>query len=245
MKVLLTRRLADSERTAAKLVANGFEPVIFPLFGIEPSGKPQPHIRPDFLVFTSAAALEVLAAAGSKMPFTELPCYCVGPHTMAELVAKGYKDVRQGEGTAGDLAGLISRDFANTSARGLYICGAVRAFDLAGELEKSGLGLFLWEVYRICEPEVPNERFSAILDDLNTGIITFFSPKSVERFFALLAGIGGGERIGECHLLAISQNCAARIPVEWQAQVRIAESPDEDGMIKAMLKLSERDHQNV
>ncbi len=241
MKVLLTRRLADSERTAEKLVAAGFEPVIFPLFGIEPVGNPRPQIKPDFLVFTSTAALEALDILGTAMPFTDLPCFCVGPRTMADLVAKGYKDVRQGKGTAADLAELIPREFAKSSACGLYICGEVRAFDFVGELEKSGLGLSLWEVYRICETEPPGQRFIQVLESLNNGIITFFSPKSVEKFFKVLSDFGGIEQLGNCRLLAISENCASRIPATLQGQVIIASSPDEEGMIDALLEFSEGD----
>ena len=247
MKVLLTRRQADSERTAEKLRAAGFEPVIMPLFEIEATGSMQYDAQADFLIFTSAAAVENAKWNGDENTFHNLPAYCVGPKTRAALENKGYKNIRQGRGTAADLANLIEKenrekpenDSTDGPIRGLYICGEVRAYDFGRRFSGSDISLSLREVYRIRQIPVPPDIIRQTIKALKGGIIMVFSPNGADMLLRDAAIPETENDLGQCHILAISENCAERFPEYLQHKVIVAGQPNEAAMIATATAISE------
>ena len=237
MKVLLTRRRIDSERTTARLEAVGFEPIILPLFEIRNTGRPQPTGEPDFLIFTSAAAAETAHWRDDEALFKALPCYCVGPRTAEALAEKAYKDIRQGSGTAAGLAERIAVDFQGARGTGLYVCGEKRAFDFQARFSGSDVSIELWEVYGIDEANLPDPIVRQAIDGLEGGIVLLFSPAGTSRLLHEISRLDLEDAVGDCRFVAISDNCATIIPDAFRSHVHVARTADEPAMIEAALAI--------
>lgn len=242
MKVLLTRRRADSERTAKRLAEAGIVSLIAPLFKLVETSKEPPISEPEFLVATSAAVFETGAIRDLVDRYAELPLYCVGPRTAEAAANIGYKNIRQADGNAESLALMIKRDYspatAATSVNGWYLCGSNRAYDLVGALADGSIELHLWEVYEYAFCDDAVERIEAEIYAGKPLIIMLYSARSAEKFFFGVNRQILERSLDNVHFVAISKACAAKIPVGFSHKTQIARSPDEDGMILAARRLA-------
>lgn len=127
--VLVLRPEPGASRTAALLTGRGLEPILYPLFAIEPVAWALPQDRAfDALLLTSANA--VRHAGPDLAAMRVLPCYCVGEATAQAARDAGFADVRVG---GGDAASTIPLLVADGRSRVLHPCGIdVRPFDPRG-----------------------------------------------------------------------------------------------------------------
>lgn len=237
MKVLLIRREADGLRTAALLEQNGLIPVILPLFEKIDIAAPKEMTSPDFLVFTSAAAVESVSA-NELADFDHVPAYAVGPRTADALKNKEYSNVRMGSGNANDLALLIRSDHEAQKARGIYYCAEDRAFDMQGALAKSGISLEQREVYRMEKCFVEKDRFLQALNSVQNGAILIFSQRSADHLLHLVRQYEAYSLLETIEFIAISEKTCLTLGNELVKSVHISDVPNETSMIDKVKSLS-------
>ncbi len=110
-RVWITRAEPGAARTAARLRAIGFEPIVAPLLAIEHLTPPVPDLAPfAALAFTSVNGVFAFAVL---TPHRDLPVFAVGDATAQAAHDAGFADVRSASGDLHALACLIASAIAN------------------------------------------------------------------------------------------------------------------------------------
>ena len=219
--LLILRPQPGAEETAARAKALGLEPVVAPLFTIEPLAwePPEPGIF-DAVLLTSANAARHAGPALSR--FTSLPCWAVGAATAAAARAAGVADIRSGPANGGALAEAAAS------------AGVRHALHLHGRdhvpLFAPGLSLIDRAVYAA----EPVERPLIDLGALQGSVALLHSPRAAALFGALVS-----ERSGIA-LATISEAAALAAGGGW-AEVAVAREPRDEALLEVAMKLCHKD----
>ena len=217
-RVWVTRARPGADRTAGRLSALGFTPVVSPLLAINPLDA-----RPDLtgvqaLTFTSRNAMRVVA---ERFRLPSVPIFAVGDATAASAREAGFHDVRSAGGDLHALAGLIRAEAAGLSI--LHPCAAEPAGDLAA-LVGNAARIAAIAVYEAVETDATApEVWDAVL---------IHSPRGARALAAHLSPDAAHNRI----VLALSPAAAAPLAVLPFAEIRIAAAPTEDALLAALGK---------
>lgn len=211
----MTRAEPGAARTAERLSALGFEPLVAPLLAIRPLPQPPPDLTGvAALAFTSRNGVDAFAAL---TPERGLPVFTVGDATAERARQAGFREVRSAGGAIGDLARLLA-----DSAPGPVL--APGAKEPAGDLPALLAGrveVLRLPVYEAVETgAAPPSDWDAVL---------LHSPRAA-RALAAAGPLGGGT------VVAISQAAATALGPQPAADVRIAARPDEAAMLEALGK---------
>jgi uroporphyrinogen-III synthase len=224
MRVLVTRPADDSARTAEALRAAGHEPLVVPLFEIQPlaHAMPQPV---DAFIATSANALRQAQLTPENCT---VPVYTVGDATAAAAKVAGFGVIHSARGDSTDLAALLKGEL-KPGAHIAYLAGIPRQDDalqaLSGQFRLSTL-----ETYRTIAVETVPEGISAGLASGQIDAILHFSPRSAQIFADLIDKAELFAKADRVVHVFISQ--AADIP--RFARRKIASRPNLAAMIAAL-----------
>ncbi len=225
MRVLLTRPLADAERTAAALADRGHAAVLAPVTEIRPTGAPLPAGSFDALAITSRHAL-----AGAAGLDRGLPVFAVGRSTAAAARAAGFRDMRIGTGDADGLATLLRLTLPRP-ARLLYLAGHDRKAALEQAMAAAGHAVAVVETYR-AEPLAawPAPALAALAAGTLDAALHYS-----RRGTGLALGLGEAAGLAEAFValrhLCLSEDCAEPLRVRRAASVTVAARPDEDALL--------------
>lgn len=216
--VWITRARPGADRTADRVSALGYTPVIAPLLAIRPL-----DVRPDLsgvqaLAFTSRNGVKAFAAGSPTPP---LPVFAVGDATAAAAREAGFTDVRSADGDLRALAALIRTE------------GAGRVILHPAAVEPAGdLAAFVGDAARISTVAIYEavERGGASPEAWDTVLI--HSPRAARTLAARLAP----EDVIGCIAVAISPAAAEPLTALAFAEIRIAEAPTEDSLLAALGK---------
>jgi uroporphyrinogen-III synthase len=223
-RVLVLRARADAARTAVKLRAMGFAPLLSPVLEIVATGAGTAESVFDAVLATSAKGLEFCAEPGGAQ---SLPLHAVGARTAQVAQSLGWRpDLVAGDAHA--LTPLILARY-KTPARFLYLAGRDRQDDLETGLRASGHDVTIVETY---EARAAMALAPQIFDALAKGEIDaalHYSKRSAEIFVALARDAGLTEALGEVDHLALSKDAASPLPC-----ARISERPDEEHLLRLL-----------
>ena len=221
-RVWITRAQPGAARTAARLTALGFTPVVAPLLTILP--------LPDALTqapgFATVAALAftspngVAAFAALTPDLRDRPVFAVGDATAQAARDAGFTDARSAAGDIHALARLI----AATPVDGLILAPGARepAGDLPALLPNHIIQRL--PVYAAEETDAtPPADFDAVM---------LHSPRAARALAATLTPQAAAQRIAVC----ISAAAAAPLAALGFAEIRTADAPDEASMLTALGK---------
>ncbi|MCS6626488.1 uroporphyrinogen-III synthase [Roseibacterium beibuensis] len=218
-RVWVTRAEPGATRTADRLTALGFAPVVSPLLAI----RPIPQAAPDLdgvtaLAFTSRNGVAAFSALTGER---RLPVFTVGDATAEAALAAGFSSVRSAAGALGDLASLLAAEASGPvlAPGALEPSGDLPAL-LAGRVEIRAL-----PVYRAVETgAAAPAAFDAVL---------IHSPRGGRAVAAL------GRFAGQV-AVAISEAAAAPLTATPGLAIRIAAHPDEAALFEALGKPAPR-----
>ena len=110
MRVVVARPQPDAERTGRRLAASGYQPLVVPLMTTVPL-ETDLTVADDVLALTATSANALLVLAGGlPASYSRLPFFAVGSRTAEAARLSGATDVREGAGTAQELADLIAAE---------------------------------------------------------------------------------------------------------------------------------------
>jgi len=221
-RVWITRAQPGAARTAARLTALGFAPVVTPLLTLRPLPAAL-SAAPDLstvaaLAFTSPNGVEAFAALTPEL--RDRPVYAVGDATAEAARAAGFTDARSAAGDIHALARLI----AASPIQGLILAPGARepAGDLAALLPQRDIQRL--PVYAAEETgATPPADFDAVL---------VHSPRAARALAASLAPQAAAQRLAVC----ISAAAGAPLAALGFAEIRTADAPDEASMLTALGK---------
>lgn len=222
-RVLLTRPAEDAERTAARLRADGHEPLVAPLLAVETR---VPDVAPrewQAALFTSRNATLHLPP-GFLAP--HVPSLAVGETTAKAVRQAGFADVRVAGGDADALVALATATLDPAGGPLVHPCGVHRTGDVPERLAERGFETVLAPCYEA----VPLPLSDAARAALRSGTVDaalLYSPRSA-RVFA--AAIGDGEGL-PARVLALSRAVASALPPALQARAAWPASPSEAALL--------------
>lgn len=220
--MLLTRPADAGAATAARLRAAGHDVLSSPLLEPVPCAWMAPEDRFDALLLTSAQAAR-LAGEGLAR-FAHLPAYAVGASTAAAARDMGLADVRAP--TEAGVATLYDAILANGHRRILHLAGR----DLKAVDAPAGLTVERRIVYEARLASDLSDEARAALQAGRIDWALLFSARTATHFAALCdAAAIARDRLS---IAAISASAATAAGTGW-ADVRIAEKPDEAGVLAA------------
>lgn len=216
--VWIIRAQRGADRTAERLAALGFTPVVAPLLAIRPLDVLLDLTGIQALAFTSRNAVQVFSARSDHFA---LPVFAVGDATAASARAAGFTDVRSAEGDLPALAALIRAEGEGLSI--LHPGAAEPAGDLAA-LVGDAARITSAAIYEAIETATPApEAWDAVL---------IHSPRAAHALLPRLTPNATHDRLAA----AISSAAAAPLAALPFAEVRIADAPTDDALLAALGK---------
>lgn len=217
-RIWVTRAHPGAARTAGRLNALGFDPLVSPLLRIDALPATPDLTGVQTLVFTSANGVAAFAALSDARTLSVL---AVGDATARAAREAGFATVRSADGDLAALAALIRAE-----ARGLTILHPSAA-EPAGDLSAA-----VGDAARIRNLPVYEARETDVGAPGAWDAVLIHSPRAGR---ALAASLSPEEVEGR---IALVLSSAAAAPLERLpfAEVRIAAAPTEDALLAALGK---------
>ena len=230
MRVLLTRPVHESRRSAAHLRKLGHDVLIAPVFQIVRTEAAPPEGDFDMIVATSAHAFADTRLF--KREWTDIPVHVVGERT-ARAVSR--TEFRAPHTIARDAEDLTRRLIAQapTPARILYVAGRDRTPALEAALRGAGHTVIPWIVYEARPVATLTQEACRALTDGDVEAILHFSARSAELFLDLAAKSNVMASAMAPLQIAISTRTAQALR-PFASRLIIAPTPDIAGMIAAL-----------
>ncbi|MDG4883396.1 uroporphyrinogen-III synthase [Mesorhizobium sp. WSM4884] len=234
LRVLVTRPEPGASRTARRLEAQGFQPILLPLtktaaLPIEASDFPAAAA----VAVTSANAVrhaprELVAALAA------LPCHAVGKRTAEACRAAGFTSVFEGPGDAEALADAIAGELAGKEM--VYLCGRVRFPVFEERLTAAGVRVRPVETYDTVELDYGDDDVIARLSGTAVEAVLLYSAKAAAAMIGLASRPALRHLFERTEFLTLSARVAKALDGIGGRNVRIASQPDEDALL-ALLSL--------
>jgi uroporphyrinogen-III synthase len=230
VRLLLTRPESDGERTAAALRARGHTVVTAPLLHIEPILNAEIGAGPwAAILLTSANVVQAIAANERHAALVGVPVFAVGERSAQAMRAAGFADVTAADGGVDGLARLVARRVPPGAAL-LYLAGADRAGDLAGELRRRGFLAHTVVLYRAVVAELLPQAAAAALAASVDGVL-HFSRRSADTYVAVARAAGVLESALRPAHFCLSAQVAEPLRLAGASIVRVAPQPAEAALI--------------
>lgn len=212
----MTRTEPGASRTATRLAARGFEPLVAPVLAVRPIIQPAPDLTGiAALAFTSPNGVAVFA---DLTPERGLPVFAVGDATADRARQAGFRTVTSASGALSDLAWLIAGE-----TRGPVLVPGAR--EPAGDMDallNGAVETVILPVYEATETRArPPAAFDAVLAH---------SPRAATAVARALGRKGGAGRLA----VAISAAAAAPLAAAGFAEIRTAGEPTDAAVLLAL-----------
>lgn len=231
MRLLLTRPEPEAERTAARLRARGHTVVIAPLLRIESITDAEIGTGPwAAILVTSGNAGPAIAAYRQFAKLRAVPVFAVGRRSAEAMRAVGFTDVTSADGDVDDLALFVAERLSSGAAL-LYLAGAERAGDLAGDLSARGFIVHTAVIYRaVAATGFAPETVRAIIAGVD-GVL-HFSRRSAQAYVEAVRAHGlVAVALAEPAHFCLSAHVAEPLAQAGAADIRIAPQPSEAALV--------------
>ncbi|OYX56013.1 MAG: hypothetical protein B7Y86_11240 [Brevundimonas subvibrioides] len=217
-RVWVTRARPGADRTARRLSAEGFEPLVAPLLEIHALPAALDLSGVQALAFTSVNGVAAFAALSGTRT---LPVLAVGEATARAARDAGFAIISSADGDLADLAAMIRAE-----ARDLTIVHACAA-EPAGDL-RAAVG----DAARIRTLPVYEARETGVAAPGAWDAVLIHSPRAGRALAASLSPKAAEGRVA----VTISPATAASLERLPFAEVRFAAAPTEDALLAALGK---------
>jgi uroporphyrinogen-III synthase len=227
----MLRARDDAARTAEKLRALEFEPVLSPVLEIAATGAQPPQGAYDAILASSAKGVELARGADA---FKALPLHAVGERTAHAARMRGWRvDIVAGNAEA-ILPLLLAR--YRRPAHFLYLAGRDRQPVLEAGLKAAGHRVAAVEVYEARAAKALSQEAVDAIAAGEIDAVLHYSRRSAEIFLALAKGAGILEKARAALHFALSQEVAQPLVDENIRDVGVAERPDEEHLLEALAR---------
>lgn len=233
MRVVVARPQPDAERTGRRLAASGYQPLVVPLMTTVPL-ETDLTVADDVLALTATSANALLVLTGGlPASYSRLPFFAVGSRTAEAARLSGATDVREGAGTAQELADLIAAELPPGSGV-LYLAGRVRKPDLEQKLAACGLIPAVHETYTVQAPDKLPSALADLLRSHEPAVMLHYSRRSAELAIELARSAGLIEAFLGLSHKALSKDVAEPLQRAGAGNVIVSAQPDEDSLFATL-----------
>jgi uroporphyrinogen-III synthase len=228
-RILVTRPEPGASRTAARLAAAGFEPVVLPLTRIETLDFTLPDGPFDAVIVTSSQALKAV----KPELILHLPVFAVGETTAESAMSVGFGKVITAGGSVASIAALI-RESAEPAARLLYLCGKVRRPELETALGDAGFDLKAVETYDAVPVIYSETEFAAHLGKSAFDAVVLMSAQAATLFSAIDQNGRFEALFISSALVCFSKRIADRLEKAAHGRVIVTAEASEDAFMELL-----------
>ena len=229
VRVLVTRPEPGASRTARRLEALGFQPVLLPL--TETRALPvEATIGADAVAVAVTSANAVRHAPRALIAsLAELPCHAVGKRTAEACRAAGFLAVTEGPGDAEALADLIAGGVAGKAI--VYLCGRVRFQAFEQRLTAAGVDVQPIETYDTTGMDYSDADVVARLSGRPVEAALLYSAKASAALVSLIARPALRQLFEKTQFLTLSARVAGPLEGIAGQAIGIASQPEEDALL--------------
>ncbi|TPN83764.1 uroporphyrinogen-III synthase [Mesorhizobium sp. CU2] len=229
LRVLVTRPEPGTSRTARRLEALGFQPVLLPL--TETKALPVEADTMQDAVAVAVTSANAVRHAPRELIATlaALPCHAVGERTAEACRAAGFSSVSEGPGDATALADAIAAGLAGKAI--VYLCGRVRLPAFEARLKAAGVRVDAVETYDTAGLDQRDADVLARLSESPVDAALLYSAKASAALVKLIERPALGHLFETTEFLALSARVAAPLDGIAGHRIRIAPHPDEDALL--------------
>lgn len=225
---LITRPIAEAEKTGAKLERMGYRAIYAPMLRVEPISFEIPEDERTLIVTSLNGARYGLANIGNK----SRPIFAVAEKTAAEARALGFNNITVGPGTARQLVPLLLECGLTQKRAYTHLCGSVISYNIASVLRDAGLDAENTVTYQT----LPNRVFSpSVEEEIEMGEIEnvlFYSPRTATIFEEAISENNKHDWLPKLNAYCLSNRIADELLGPWKS-ISAAVLPTE----KALLSL--------
>lgn len=226
MRVLVTRPEPANQDTAARLKAEGHDPILMPLLRFEVIAQPLPDLAGfTAIALTSANAVKALEQREDLPHLTHLQVFAVGGKTSSAAKSAGFEKIKNAQGTVAELAEMIIN---RGPGRLFYPAAMHRARDLEALLETGKTRVHTLDVYQMKMLEAVDLPIVTEAVDC----VSFYSQRTARAFIKL-----SRKPLADAYL-CLSENVAAPLRRAGLENIHVADAPNQDAMMKALLPLA-------
>jgi len=227
-RVLVTRAEPGASETARRLAAMGFEPIVEPLFSVEPIAAHIPIY--DALAFTSANGVREFAKRTRRR---DASVFCVGARTAEAARDTGFGTVASADGDVGALARLIESKL-EPGAHLLHAGNEESRGDLTGRLVAKGFSAAFLAIYRAAPVSRPGPGLARHFSGMPAfEAILIHSPRGADILESLAT-----KSPGRAPLDVAAMSPAAAAPLSGLARrIETAAHPNETALLAALKRL--------
>jgi uroporphyrinogen-III synthase len=231
VRLLLTRPRVDAERTAATLRAMGHSVVVAPLLRVQALSNAEIGNGPwAGILVTSANAARAIARHKTLPDLLRLPVIAAGDRSADTMRTAGFADVVSAAGGRKELVQLAAQRFA-AGATLLYLAGADRSGDVAGDLKARSIAVRTAIVYRAVAvaalPQTAAEALSGGID----GVLHFSRRSAATYVDVILAARLREPALDNPIHFCLSSQAAEPLTQAGAHHIRIAPEPTEASLI--------------
>jgi uroporphyrinogen-III synthase len=229
--VAVLRPAAAAARTAARLEALGFEPLVAPLTTIVSQPPPRLAER-DFagVLITSANAVAAVTSHPDLPALARLPLWAVGAHSAAAARRHGFADVRVAGGDAAALVALLGAEGERTRPY-LWLAGEDVAADLAALLAPAGIAVERRIVYRAAAAQALPAPLAVALHAGTVAAALHFSPRGAGLYVELARQAGLEAAARAVKGLCLAERVAAPLRAAGAYDIAVAARPEETALL--------------
>lgn len=221
--VLITRPRDEAQAFADAVAALGFTPVIEPLLSVDLIHL-KTNISADAIVATSPQVFKHDLSETWK----GLPLFVMGQASRQLAQDQGFKNIFSADGEFAELSGLIKKNIP-AGKEVLYLRGETIRHDLKASLSEYLINEQIAYKTDACQ--------NVSLNGLQNGtiqIVTLFSPRSAALFNNLIVRANMADALRGIKVLCLSAAVLESVKsLPWE-QVRLAQRPDQQGMLDAL-----------
>lgn len=230
--VLVTRPEPGATRTAKRLSARGFNPIILPLTEIQPLYVQALSGKFDAVAITSANALRH-APREILTPLHNLPCFVVGETTAEIARSTGFKKVITGNGDGISLAGKVNSS-TPVKTHLLYLTGRVRSSKFEDIVGRTGRAVTSIAVYDTILKSYETDYLVALLKRFPVDACLLYSTKGAEALMGAIRKTQIQYLFEKTEFLCLSDGIAAVVSGQEFGYIVTASLPDETALLELL-----------
>ncbi|PZQ45259.1 MAG: hypothetical protein DI551_07895 [Micavibrio aeruginosavorus] len=233
--IAIVRSGEDAPEIEAAIREAGRIPLFEPILKIEPIDVDLPEIEQgEALVFTSGHAIEVFAERSGRR---NIPVYTVGRNTADIARQNGFTNIVNAAGTVDDLAEILKIVAKSGEIDLIYLRGEDVSQDLRGILNKNGVNLREFTLYRAILADSLSLALLKAIDQRALEAVMLFSARGALALAELLEQYDRAGRMRTTKALCIGDSVVQSVSVLPFERVLVSSKPDRHGMIELITQL--------
>jgi uroporphyrinogen-III synthase len=231
-RVLVTRPQPGADKTASRLSALGYDPIVMPLTETVSLPHVLPKEVPELILATSPQAFRHLSPSLADA-FKEIPLRVTGKATATAARERGFLNVKE---TGGDAARLLA-SLGTTLQPGtcvLYLAGHVRRPELEAFLAKREAAVSTLEVYDTVTVSYSTDKIFEILTGAQGDAVLLTSVNCALRLGELDATREGGYISENTVIICLSERISEAARSRFPNLIAVAAMPTEDALLDCL-----------